>query len=101
LKKIFSFKNILIGIGLIVFYLAVYIYLGLMLMNYDDFYDESKGAYFSLESMTFWQKVNYISLNLWYLINIIFIVFLVYKIVIELKNTYTRQSQTKRSQTAS
>ncbi len=101
MKKLFSLKNILIGIGLIIFDLAVYIYLGLMLMNYDDFYDESKGAYFSLESMTFWQKVNYISLNLWYLINIIFIVFLVYKIVIELKNTYTRQSQTKRSQTAS
>src|SRR5690554_4474712 len=97
MKKLFSLKNILIGIGLIVFDLAVYIYLGLMLMNYDDFYDESKGAYFRLESMTFCQKVNYISLNIWNLINIIFIVFLIYKIVIELKNTHTRQSRTKRS----
>lgn len=84
MKKIFSFKNVLIGIGLIIFDLAVYIFLGLMLMNYDDFYDESKGAYWSLESMTFWQKINYISLNIWCLINIIFIGFLVYKIVIEI-----------------
>lgn len=84
MKKIFSFKNILIGIVLIIFDSAVYIFLALMLMNYEDFYDESKGAYFSLESMTFWQKVNYISLNIWYLINIIFIVFLIYKIVIEI-----------------
>src|SRR5690606_18917260 len=84
MKKIFSFKNILIGTVLIISDLAVYIFLALMLMNYEDFYNESKGAYFSLESMTFWQKVNYISLNIWYLINIIFIVFLIYKIVIEI-----------------
>lgn len=84
MKKLFSIKNILIGIGLIVFDLFVYIFLALILMNYEDFYDESKGAYFSLESMTFWQKISYISLNLWYFINIIFIGFLVYKIVIEI-----------------
>lgn len=81
MKKLFSLKNISIGIGLIIIDLAVYVFLGLMLMSYDDFYDESKGAYFSLESMTFWQKINYISLNLWHLINLIFIGFLVYKIV--------------------
>lgn len=81
MKKLFSLKNISIGTGLTITDLAVYIFLGLMLMSYDDFYDESKGAYFSLESMTFWQKINYISLNLWHLINLIFIGFLVYKIV--------------------
>ena len=56
----------------------------LMLMNYEDFYDESKGRYYSFESMTFLEKISYISLNLWYFINIIFIGFLVYKIVIEI-----------------
>lgn len=81
MKKLFSLKNISIGIGLIITDLAVYVFLGLMLMSYDDFYDESKGTYFSLGSMTFWQKINYISLNLWHLINLIFIGFLVYKIV--------------------
>jgi hypothetical protein len=37
---------------MIVFDLAVYIMLGLMLMTYDDFYDASKGEYRSLASMT-------------------------------------------------
>lgn len=84
IKIRFSIKNILIGIGLMILDLVVYIFLGLMLMNYEDFYDESKGRYYSLESMTFLEKISYISLNLWYFINIIFIGFLVYKIVIEI-----------------
>ncbi|GEL11195.1 hypothetical protein SAMN05192550_2180 [Flavobacterium glycines] len=81
MKKLFTLKNILIAIGLIVFDLVVYLFLGVMLMGYDDTYEESKGEYWSLASMTFWQKVNYISLYLWYLINIIFIVFLIYKML--------------------
>lgn len=81
MKKIFSIKNILIRIVLIIFDLALYFFLSLMLMDYEDFYDESKGVYYSLESMTFWQKINYISLLLWYLVNIIFVIFLLYKIV--------------------
>lgn len=85
MKKIFTIKNILIGIGLIVFDLAVYLFLGLMLMNYDDFYEESKGEYFSLASMTFWQKVNYISINLWVLLNVIVIIYLLYQIIVWLK----------------
>lgn len=84
MRKLFTIKNILIGIGLIIFDLAIYIFLGLALLNYEDFYDESKGAYFSLESMTFWQKVSYISLNIWYVVNIIFIGFLIYKIAIKM-----------------
>lgn len=81
MKKLFTLKNILIAIGLIVFDLVVYLFLGVMLMCYDDTYEESKGEYWSLASMTFWQKVNYISFNLWLLINVILIVFLIYKIV--------------------
>ena len=85
MKKLFKLKNIVIGIGLIFFDLAVYLFLGLMLMGYDDFYEESKGEYWSLASMTFWQKVNYIGLQLWHLINIILIVFLLFKIVNKFK----------------
>lgn len=81
MKKLFTFKNILIGSGLIIFDLGIYIFLGLMMMGYDDFYDESKGEYWSLASMTFWQKVNYISLNLWSFLNIILIGYLIYRIV--------------------
>ena len=56
-------------------------------MNYDDFYDKSKGEYWSLESMDFWQKVNYIGLNVWHLINLIAIVIVIYGIVKEIKKT--------------
>lgn len=85
MKKLFTLKNILIAIGLIVFDLVVYLFLGVMLMGYDDTYEESKGEYWSLASMTFWQKVNYISLYLWYLVNIIFIIFLIYKMLNKIK----------------
>lgn len=85
MKKLFTLKNILIAIGLLLFDLVVYIFLGLMLMGYDDFYEESKGEYWSLESMTFWQKTNYIGLYLWHLVNVVFIVFLIYKIVNKVK----------------
>lgn len=85
MKKLFTLKNILIAIGLIVFDLVVYLFLGVMLMGYDDTYEESKGEYFSLASMTFWQKVNYISVYIWYLVNIIFIVFLIHKMLNKIK----------------
>ena len=50
-------------------------------MDYDDFYDESKGAYFSLESMTTAQKVNYIGFNIWGIINLIVICFIIYRLI--------------------
>ncbi|GAB7087659.1 hypothetical protein JCM15579A_17630 [Marinifilum fragile] len=81
MRKVFSGKNILISIGVILFDLFVYLVLGMLLMNYDDFYDESKGEYWSLESMTFWQKANYIGLNLWHIINVIVIGYVIYRVI--------------------
>jgi len=85
-------KYIFIAIGIILFDLAVYILLGLLLMDYEDFYDESQGEIWSLGSMTFWQQVNYIGLNLWHLINLIFICYLIYKIFINVKKGKTLKS---------
>lgn len=90
-KKIFTLKNIAIGIGLIVFDLAFYVVLGLMLMNYDDFYDESKGEYWSLESMTASQKATYIGLNIWHIINIIIVGYLIYRIIKIVRNNVLQQ----------
>lgn len=81
MRKVFSVKNILISIGVILFDLFVYLVLGMLLMNYDDFYDESKGEYWSLENMTFWQKANYIGLNLWHIINVIIIGYVIYRVI--------------------
>jgi|GEM_PF-1038249 len=90
-KKIFTVKNIAIGIGLIIFDIAVYIVLGLLLMNYDDFYDESKGEYWSLESMTASQKATYIGLNFWHIVNIIIFGYLIYRIIKIVRNNVLQQ----------
>lgn len=87
MKRFLTIKNILIAVVIIIFDFIVYILLGLMLMNYDDFYDESKGEYWSLESMDFWQKVNYIGLNIWHLINLIAIAYVIYRVVKEMRKT--------------
>ena len=86
--RILTIKNLLIGIGIIIFDFVVYIILGLLLMNYDDFYDESKGEYWSLQSMTLWEIMNYIGLNLWHLINLIAIGYIIYRIVKRMKTPY-------------
>ncbi len=75
--------------GIIIIDLSIYLVLALLLMDYDDFYDESKGGYWSLESMTFWQKVNYIGFNIWQIINLIVIGYIVYRIVKEIKKRPT------------
>ena len=91
MKRILSVRNIFIGIGVIFLDLAVYIVLGLLLMNYDDFYEESKGEYWRLESMTFWQKVNYIGLNLWHLTNLLLLGYVIYRIIKKLKKNTLKQ----------
>lgn len=86
MSKLLTTKNLLVGIGIILLDLVVYMILGLLLMNYDDFYDESKGEYWSLESMTFWQKVNYIGLNLWHCVNLICLAYLTFRVVKNIRN---------------
>lgn len=81
MEKVFSIKKILISIGLILFDLVVYFILFMLLMNYDDFYDETKGEYWSLESMTFWQKANYIGLNIWHVLNLLVIGYVIYRVI--------------------
>jgi hypothetical protein len=48
-------------------------------MGYEDFYDESEGPWMSLQSMTTKEKIVYFSIDLWYIANIILIVWLTYK----------------------
>ncbi len=80
MKKIFTIKNILLGIFIILIDLIVYLFLGVAMMDYDDFYEESKGEYMSLESMDTFQKSIFISMNIWNIINIVFVIFIIYKV---------------------
>ena len=75
-------KKILIGLFLFFIDLVIYIFLGLVLLSYEDFYDESKGEYWSLASMTLGQKMAYIGWYVWLIANIILILYLIYKMAI-------------------
>lgn len=81
MKRYLTKKNILITAGIIILDLAIYFVLALSLMNYEDFYDESKGEYWSLKSMTLWQKVNYIGFSIWQIINLITIAYVIFQIL--------------------
>lgn len=78
-------KKVLIWIAIIVMDLSVFVILGLLLMKYDDFYDESKGEYWSLESMTTQQKTIYILNNLWGVLNVIVVLCLIGRTLIKSK----------------
>ena len=80
MKKIFTIKNVILGILFILLDLVVYIFLGIAMMGYDDFYEESKGEYMSLESMDAFQKSIFISMNIWNIINILLVIFIIYKV---------------------
>lgn len=69
----------------ILFDIAVYIILGLFLMGYDDTYDRSKGEYWSFASMNNQEKVFYIAINVWNVLNIVGVTFLMYRIFRRLK----------------
>jgi hypothetical protein len=55
-------------------------------IGYDDFYEESKGAYFSLESMTSVQKKIYYLQSLWFTINGLFILYLILRFIWKIKS---------------
>ena len=74
-------KRIIIGLILIIIDFALYIVLGLILLNYEDFYDESEGTYWSLTSMTTVEKIAYISYYLLITINILLIIYFTYRMI--------------------
>ena len=47
-----NYKSIIKWIAILIFDYLVFVVLGLLLIGYDDFYDESKGEYWSMASMT-------------------------------------------------
>ncbi len=70
------FKQILFYILFIAIDLALWIIIGLVLLNYEGFYDESKGEYFSLKSMTTIEKIAYFSYYIWIISNITLIIYI-------------------------
>ena len=61
----------------------IYLFWGLMQMNYDDHYNETKGIYGSWESMSSNEQTYHAVFLLWNLINLIILGLLIRKIVIK------------------
>lgn len=81
MKIIVTKKNILLGILFIFIDFILYVFLGLMVLDYEDFYDESQGAYWSLGSMTIVQKISYISFQTLIILNWVFVYFILFKLI--------------------
>jgi len=60
---------------------ALWIVIGLVLLNYEDNWDSSKGYYFSLGGMTWLERIAYISYFAWIVINVFFMIYLILKII--------------------
>ena len=60
-------------------------------MNYEDFWDEPKGEFWSLASMNLQEKIIYLSFQIWNVINTIGVIVLIYWIT----KSYLRRRKNK------
>ena len=79
------FKHLVYAFAIIIVDLLIFMVLGLLLMNYDDNYDSSKGEYWSLESMNASEKLIYYCYQAWIILNVIGLVYLGLKIFRKIK----------------
>jgi hypothetical protein len=78
-KRRFRSLDILYWIAIIMADLFIYIVLGLLMMGYDDSYTESKGPYWSWESMNLQERIIYSATQIWNLVNVIAVVYLIFR----------------------
>jgi hypothetical protein len=83
------FIDVIYGITIIVIDLFVFILLGVLLMGYDDNYDNSEGECWSLASMHTSEKIIYICYNSWIILNIIVLAYFCWKIYERTKKNAT------------
>lgn len=67
-------------ISIVVIDLLIYLVLNFGLVNYEDSFDGSKGEFYSLASMETSEKISYLSLILWYIINSILLCIILFKL---------------------
>jgi len=97
MSKIITIKKRSLVILILLFDYVVYLIIGLLLMNYDDFYDESEGEYWSLESMTASEKLTYFGLHFWHLVNIALLIYVVYRIIKRIQKSSIYQKKFTRN----
>ncbi len=80
--------KIVIRLTLVLLDVFVGLVLGVLMMSYDDSYDESKGEYWSWESMNTFQKSVSVGLDVWWTINLVVIGYLLYKFIKQIRTRY-------------
>lgn len=81
----FSWRKLLLGLFVILIDFGVGSLLGVLMMDYDDSYNQSKGAYGSWSSMNAFQKQVSVGMQLWSVANGLVIAYLLYRVVIRRK----------------
>lgn len=61
--------------------LVLYVFLAFQLLNYEDSYNKSKGAFYSLSSMTDTEKLSYIGFKIWIVLNFALILYLASRLI--------------------
>jgi len=74
-----KFQKILKILLFVIFDLFVFVFCGIYMMGYDDFYDKSQGEYFSLSSMKTEYKMVWIFYNFWIVLNCVLLFYIIYR----------------------
>ena len=74
-------KKIIYWLLFIFIDIVLWIIIGLILLNYEDNWDASKGYYFSLDGMTSVEKIAFISYYIWIVLNILLVVYVIYRLI--------------------
>ena len=78
-------KKILIALAIIFADYVFFGFLGLLMMQYEDFYHEGLGEWYSLESMKPWQRVAWFAYLGWLVLNAAAIIYIIYRVAVALK----------------
>lgn len=74
------FVKIIKVVSFILLDLVVYLFCGVYMMGYDDFYDESQGEYFSFSSMKAEYKIVWGFYNFWIILNCLLLIYILFKL---------------------
>ncbi len=85
-KMKITLKKILIWLAILIADIFIFLVLGVSQMQYDDFYNESKGEYWSWESMNMQEKLCTLALDFWVIVNIIALIYIGFAIYKRIKN---------------
>ncbi len=67
--------------AIIVIDFVLWIIIGLILLNYGDNWDSTKGHYFSFEGMNITEKIAFISYYIWIVLNALILIYISYRLI--------------------